>query len=82
MNGEHEAAGESWPVAAVKTYGKAIVATAVTTCAYLAGAIDNPDAGIVEAFGSVSGAEWLGLIPFVAGAAGLTVYAPYRSSRR
>lgn len=71
--GEHEAAGgEAWPVAVVKTYGKAIAATIVTTCAYLTGVIDD----------GITAKEWLGLIPFVAGAAGITGWAPYRRHLR
>jgi hypothetical protein len=71
--GEHEATkAENGVVAFVRTYGKAITAAAVTTCAYLTGVSD----------GGISAQEWLGLIPFVAGAYGITAYAPYRPSGR
>lgn len=52
----------------LRTYGKAIVAPVIVALAYLQG---------VEADG-ISRGEWLGLIPFVAAAAGFTWAAPSR----
>lgn len=69
--GEHEKAGvEDGATTFLKTYGKAIVATVATGCAYLAGCAGD----------GISSTEWLGLIPFVAAAAGITWAAPSRST--